>query len=121
MINRQEILKKIKNVLRSRSKIRNLEPTILELSDEELNYLKELPQLKRNSRYTYELGEIDGRPSLKMKDNFLDHVMGLEDSLVVHLVPNSNSLADDYNTKWILDVVKMLNDYQDIQQMFKNK
>ena len=114
-MDKKNILLKVKTALIG---LRKKKPTLLDLSEEELNWIRNLPMLNVKTRYTFSLDtNSEGRPILKMVDNYIkaDPAYGL--AFETHFVSDSNKAADGYNTFTIMMIVKMLNDYQTIQSI----
>jgi hypothetical protein len=120
-MDKNELLKKIKSVIKSRNKARKLEPLPLDLSDEELEFIEKLPQLNSKFAHTFSLDKNEeGRPVLKVVNNYIkpDEKFGIK--FEVSFVSDGCKDADAYDTRTIMMMVKMLNDYQELCAMVKH-
>jgi hypothetical protein len=110
------LLARIKLFIRSIHPARHLEPAPVTLTEQEARFIIDLPQLVPH-RFTYEAGEYEGRPALKVTDTYMANM-----PVTTYFIPHHTPEADGYALHWINDVVHKLNSWQTIKaEILKDK
>lgn len=111
------LLKKLKKFRREavRRNLQSQESLLKEnllLSYEEIEYLLSLSSVTQpESIIKYSVGEFDGRPTLKVKNNYLKDIVYQGEQLTFGLtefIPIGHKDADGYNLKTIYEIIAKL-------------